>query len=274
MHVEIEIQENTSYLKLSIFNVVNCSLLIVNYSSMIKGKNAGSVQKQNNSLASTQQHLQIAEIRDNTVVLKDGSLRSVLRISSVNFDLKSEQEQNSLIYSFQGFLNLLEFPVQILVRSKKLDIDSYIEKLIGMAESQQNPLLKNQTYDYIDFIRKLVDLADIMKKEFYVIVPNDALDLTEAISPLKKLFSFGSKDSKASYQKRQREFSSLKKGLDQRKQTISNGIEGMGLTANELTTPELIKLFYESYNPITAELQKFTDLQDINIDREEEVKTN
>lgn len=241
---------------------------------MIKNKNADSVQKIKNNFASTQEHLEIAEIRENTIVLKDGSLRSVLRISSVNFDLKSEQEQDSLIYSFQGFLNLLEFPIQILVRSKKLDIDSYIEKLRAIAEAQQNPLLKNQTYDYIDFIRKLVDLADIMKKEFYVVVPNDALDLTQAISPLKKLFaSFNSKDSKVNYQKRQREFSSLKKGLDQRKQTISNGIEGMGLTANELTTPELIKLFYESYNPITAELQKFTDLKDINIDQETEKKS-
>ena len=154
---------------------------------MFKTKNAKSVQKSKGIAAPTQQHLKIAEIRDNTLILKDGSVRSVIKVTPVNFDLKSEDEQNSIIYGFQSFLNILEFPIQILVRSKKLDIDMYLEKVISVAEKQENPLLRDQTYDYIDFIKKLVELADIMKKEFYVIIPNDSFIATKALSPFKKI---------------------------------------------------------------------------------------
>src|SRR3990167_5775575 len=104
-------------------------------------KNSESVKKSAaNAKAATQLHLRIAEIRDNTVVLKNGGLRAVLKISSMNFNLKSEAEQNAIVYSYQSFLNTLEFPLQIVVRSRKLDLDTYLEKLRKMGEQQKNLL--------------------------------------------------------------------------------------------------------------------------------------
>ena len=123
--------------------------------------------------SSTQIHLNIAEIKDDLLILKNGGLRAILSTSSINFNLKSEPEQNSIIYSYQSFLNTLEFPIQILVRSKKLDIDDYLEKLRNKAEKQTNPLLQSQTYEYVEYIHGLIEYADIMTKEFYVVVPYD-----------------------------------------------------------------------------------------------------
>lgn len=240
---------------------------------MIKTKNAKSVKKSTGITATTQQHLKIREIQDNTIVLKDGSVRSVLRIEPVNFDLKSDQEQNSIIYGYQSFLNTLEFPVQILVRSKKLDIDMYLEKMVAQAENQKNPLLKDQTYDYIDFIKQLVDLADIMKKEFYVVVPNDSFIATKALSPIKAIFeAFKSKDTKADYERRKRDYSSLKKGLEHRTQMVQTGLENAGLIQKRLSTTELIALFYESYNPETSQLQKIPRIEDTDIDTESPIE--
>jgi hypothetical protein len=89
----------------------------------------------------------------------------------VNFNLKSEDEQKSIISAYQGFLNLLDFPIQIYIRSKKIDIDNYVESVDKLAEKQENQLLQNQTYEYTAYVRKLVEYANIMEKQFYVIVP-------------------------------------------------------------------------------------------------------
>jgi hypothetical protein len=105
--------------------------------------------------------------------MKDDSARLVLKCSSINFLLKSQEEQDAIIISFQRFLNSLSFPIQILVRSKKLDIDSYLNNLKDKALKQKNPLLQNQTYEYIEYLKKLIEVAQIMKKEFYIIVPYD-----------------------------------------------------------------------------------------------------
>ncbi|MEA3304551.1 MAG: hypothetical protein U9Q15_02225, partial [Patescibacteria group bacterium] len=121
-------------------------------------------------MASTQMYLKIAEIRDNVVVMKDGSMRAVLKTSSVNFDLKSKEEQESIIYGYQQFLNSLEFPVQFLIKSRKLNIEEYLDMLRGKAQEQKNELIRKQTYEYIEYIARLVDIADIMRKDFYVIV--------------------------------------------------------------------------------------------------------
>ena len=122
-------------------------------------------------VGSTQDTLKFAEIRNDTVVLKDGNLRQVLLCSSINFALKSEQEQNAIVYAYQNFLNSLNFPIQILMQSKKLDLSNYLKKLSEKANSQTNELLRSQTLDYIDFIKRLINLANIMDKRFYVVVP-------------------------------------------------------------------------------------------------------
>ncbi len=131
---------------------------------------------------STQRYLPFSEIRDNIVIMKDGSARIVLKVEAVNFLLKSEQEQDAIIYSFQHFLNALQFPIQILIRSLKVDIEGYLNRLKDLTAGQKNPLLKDQSERYIEFLTNLVNVAQIMKKEFYVIIPHDELD-NQSVAP-------------------------------------------------------------------------------------------
>ena len=232
-----------------------------------------AVKKQNSSPANaTQRYLRFAEIRDNHLVLSDGSLRAVLQVSSVNFDLKSEEEQNALVYGYQEFLNSLEFPVQIVVRSRKLDIDGYLERLTEVAKGHPEGLLKDQTYEYIDYVRKLVELADIMQKEFYVVVPYDTQRL-QKINPLEKLLGLlMPSDTLAAYKHRLAEFDTLKKGMRQRVATTTSGLQRCGLTVAQLDTARLIKLFYEVYNPVTSQREKVGDLQELDIPLQPEGK--
>ncbi|MBT6068401.1 hypothetical protein HOG48_01455 [Candidatus Peregrinibacteria bacterium] len=217
-------------------------------------------------IASTQQHMQIAEIRDNVMVLKNGGLRTILKTSSINFNLKSEAEQNAIIYSYQNFLNTIEFPVQILVRSKKLEIDEYVEKVRGFGEKQQNPLLKKQTFEYAEYIQKLVEYADIMEKEFYVVVPYNPPRAEKNNIVSQFLNSMRSKDSVIDIKKRHTEFEQLKKGLNQRVNVVRTGLEQCGLRVDELTTHEMIELFYKIYNPGISQEEKIDSLQDMDIE--------
>src|ERR1051326_398222 len=119
----------------------------------------------------TQSFLRLSEIKNDTVVLDDGTLRAILSVSSTNFDLKSQDEQNSIIFNFQRFLNSVDFSIQILMQSRKMEIGGYLDKLKRIAEKQTNELLRVQTYEYIDFIKRLIENASIMNKNFYIIVP-------------------------------------------------------------------------------------------------------
>lgn len=123
--------------------------------------------------SSTQRYLPFSEIRENIMIMKDGSSRMVLKVHAMNFNLKSTEEQDAIIISYQRFLNSLNFPIQIVIRSVKVDIESYINRLKNLALKQSNTLLQEQTYKYVDFLTNLVDLAQIMKKEFYIIIPHD-----------------------------------------------------------------------------------------------------
>lgn len=227
-------------------------------------------QAKKNPAASTQIYLRIAEIRDDTVVLKNGGLRAILRVSSINFNLKSEEEQNSIIYSYQGFLNTLEFPIQIVVKSRKLDIDDYLESLRKIGEKQTNSLLQTQTYEYVEYISKLVEYADIMEKDFLVVVPVDPLR-SQKPNIIQKFFqSMNAKDSYEAIKQRHEEFEQLKKTLTQRVSSVRVGLENCGLKAEELTTKELIELFYGVYNPTVARYEKAKEIQNINIQTDEE----
>jgi hypothetical protein len=176
-------------------------------------------QAQKSTVASTQLYLKIAEIRDDTIVLKNGGIRSILEVSSVNFNLKSEEEQNAIIYSYQGFLNSIEFPIQILIRSKKLDIDNYIEQL-------------NQ------------------------------LGFFQNLTP---------KDTFTELQRRHKEFVGLKKNLNQRTSVVKSGLESCGLKVDQLRTQDLIEMFYEIYNPLSARNQKVDELEKIDIKTDKDV---
>lgn len=224
-------------------------------------KNSQSVRgAQQNAKTATQLHLRIAEIRDNTVVLKNGGLRGIVKVSSMNFNLKSEAEQNAIIYSYQAFLNTLDFPIQIVVRSRKLDLDLYIDKLKGIAEKQTNTLLQRQTHEYIDYIQRLIEYADIMEKEFYVVIPMDP-PRAQGQNFIEKFWQrMHPADSIAAIVRRHQEFDQLKKNLNQRVTTASTGLENCGLKIETLQTADLIALFYQIYNPLTSRNEKVEDL--------------
>lgn len=224
-------------------------------------------QPKANKEAASQIFVHVSEIKDNCVVLKDGGVRAVLSVSSVNFDLISEQEQNVIVYSYQNFINSLEFPVQILIRSKKLDIEKYLIQMEELAKIQRNPLLQNQTYTYIDFVSQLVELADIMEKEFYVIVPKDPFR-TEKINPFTRFMkALNPADNILEYRQRLREFESVKKALNQRATSVMNSLSRTGVHVKRLTTKELIKLYYEVYNPDTSQSQKIDDVHALNLEQ-------
>jgi hypothetical protein len=124
--------------------------------------------------ASTQRYLPFSQIKDNVMLMKDDSARIVMKCSTINFLLKSEEEQDAIIVSFQRFLNSLDFRIQVLIRSSKLDINGYLNNLKDKAVKQENTLLQNQTYEYIEYLKKLVEVAQIMKKDFYIIIPFDS----------------------------------------------------------------------------------------------------
>jgi hypothetical protein len=213
----------------------------------------------------TQTHLRIAEIKNDVVILKNGATRAVLQTNSVNFNLKSEDEQMAIIKAYQSFLNTLDFPVQIVVQSKKLDLDNYLSDLTKVAEQQKNPLLQKQTYDYIEYIKRLLEYADIMSKSFYVVIPyNGAAGDDKAKGFLsffnKFLQRLGLRDNDSKFTQRKKQFEHLKKGLDNRVNTIAAGLENCDLKVKRLNTQELIELYYGAYNPEIARLQKLTDV--------------
>lgn len=230
-------------------------------------KTVASVKsKKANLKTSTQFHLQVAEIRDDTVVLKNGGLRTVLSSSSINLNLKSEDEQNAVIYSYQNFLNSLEFPVQIVVRSKKLDLDDYVEKMKKLGAKQSNPLLQKQTFEYIEYISRLVEYADIMEKEFYVVVPQDPYGQEKKgfFATVKDRLFPG--DSAAKIKTRHKQFMELKKKLSQRVNLVRSGLESCGLRIDELDTKALIELFYETYNPLSSREQKLDSKSELALE--------
>ncbi len=233
-----------------------------------KGKNAKK------TLSSTQMYLKIAEIRDDSLVLKNGGIRAVLKVSSINFNLKSEDEQNAIIYSYQNFLNSIEFPIQVVIKSKKLDIDNYIDQLNDIGEKQTNTLLQRQTYEYMDYIQRLVEYADIMQKDFYVVVPYDPFRSTKP-NFLQRFFQdMSPKDSFSELKRRHNEFTQIKKGLNQRINVVKSGLENAGLAAQQLTTQQLIELFYETYNPLSSRNQKIEDLEEINVKQDSDILYN
>lgn len=222
-------------------------------------------KNRNAQTQSTQTHLRIGEIRDDILVLKNGGVRAILKTSSINFNLKSEQEQKAIISSYQGFLNSLEFPIQIIVRSKKLDIDDYIDQIKDLGDKQKNRLLQEQTYEYGEYIKKLIEYADIMEKQFYVVIPYDP-GRTQGSSFFQSFFQrLSPKDTYGDVKKRHKEFNQLKKALMQRVNVAKSGLENCGLKVQQLETQKIIELFYNIYNPIISQTSKIKDLEDMDI---------
>lgn len=225
-------------------------------------KTTKSVQsgKKPNPDTSTQRYLPFSEIRENMMIMKDGSARMVLKVHALNFNLKSQEEQDAILIGYQRFLNSLNFPIQIIIRSLRVDIESYINKLKNLALKQENSLLQEQTYKYIDFLMTLIDIAQIMKKEFYIIVPfdeeaNESVRSTGMVGLFQSFWkAISQTQSVADIRANRSKASRLYKGVSERTATIKMSLENIGLRAEELPKDELIKLLYNYYNPrVSAE---------------------
>jgi type IV secretory pathway VirB4 component len=205
--------------------------------------------------APTQQFLEIEQIKEGTVILRNGALRGVLMVSSLNFALKSEEEQNAILYQFQNFLNSLDFSVQIFIQSRKLNITGYLEKLKELEEKQTNELLKIQTREYQEFIKSLIEVGTIMSKNFFVIVPLNPL---EAVKPAayKQFFQRPSVKKILT----EEEFQRYRFQLWQRMEFIALGLKRCGLKAIPLNTEELIELFWSHYHPEEAEVGYYPEI--------------
>lgn len=218
----------------------------------------------NKSTPSTQNHLQIAEVRDDTIIMKDGSLRSVLLVSSVNFALKSDDEQNAIISAYVSFLNSLDSPLQILIQSRKLDLEQYLAYLEESERKQTNDLLKIQMVEYRQYIAELVELGNIMTKRFYVIVPFEPFR-TKTRSFWQRIGDVASPTSVVSLN--QKTFLSRQKQLFTIVDKVLSGLSGMGLRAQILDTQALIELFYNTYNPTVSRNEKIEDVNKLMMEK-------
>lgn len=187
----------------------------------------------------TQEYLPFSEIRDGIVIMKDGSLRLILLTSATNFALKSEEEQNAVIFGYQSFINSLSFPVQILMQSRRLDLTNYLKQLKEAQAKQSNELLRIQIQDYSRFVEQLISVANIMDKKFFVVVP-----FFPGATGGKKGVPRGRAKTKVS----DTDFQSSKQELTQRANVVAQGLGTLGIRVVQLETQEVIGLLYATYN--------------------------
>ena len=198
----------------------------------------------------TQEHLDIEDIRDNLVVCKNGQVSLVLETTAVNFDLLSEKEQESKILAFAQLINSLNFYLQILVRTERTDVTKYIELLGEEARKQKNNALKRQMEIYIEFIKNLTVNNEVLDKRFFIVISSLAASVIKT-NPFKQLFG------------KEEKIVNINPIVDRatgilipRRDHLIKQLQRMNIFARQLDTDELIKLFYASYNPDTPGLQK------------------
>jgi len=196
--------------------------------------------------SSTQQFLEIDQIREGIMILKNKALRGVIMVSSLNFALKSEDEQNAIIYQFQNFLNSLDFSIEIVIQSRRLNITGYLDKLKELEEKQENELLKIQTADYRKFIQELIAGGAIMSKTFFVVVPFTLVEIP-GIKKTDTIFD-------------EERFQRAKSQLWQRMEFAALGLRRSGLQCVPLNTSELIELFWSLCHPEEAEVGYYPEI--------------
>jgi hypothetical protein len=219
---------------------------------------------------STQNALQIAEIRDGIVIMNDGSFRSVVMVKSINFDLMSPQEQEAVEYAYQGFLNSLYFPVQIFIRSQRIDLQPYIERLDKIRTEHDNMLLALLMDDYIGYIDQLAQQTNLMDKKFYVVIPYfPVVDPQKAITQSKNFFTgffqlFNTREDHVVIN--EADLEKAKSELRNRVQAVLGGLLQCNIQGLPLDTQELIELYYDTYNPDTATRQQLKNFNDLTAD--------
>ncbi len=194
----------------------------------------------------TQDFVPIEEIRDGIVVLKNGGLRLVLIASSLNFALKSEDEQTAILLQYQNFLNSLDFTVQIFVQSRRLDIAPYLLTLEERYKTELNDLIKIQTREYINFVRNFTENTNIMSKSFFVVVPYDPPILNNKSGFIGKLFAKKKNDNEKTSTD---QFEERRSQLEQRGGVVSQGLTRLGVRVVQLGTEELVELYFKMFNP-------------------------
>jgi len=221
-------------------------------------------EKKRKKIPATKQHLMINEVKEDTVVMKDGTLRGVLMVSSINFSLKNEDEQNAIISSYVSFLNSLEYPLQIVIQSRSLNISPYLAKLTKREAEQTNELLRVQIADYRSFVAQLVEMSNITSKTFYVVVPYDPL------SNRSKTFwaRFGEVLNPATTVKlKDKRFKTRKRDLDMRLRLVESGLMGIGLEVVRLDTQSLIEMYYSTFNPDIALSEPMPELNKLQTEK-------
>jgi len=212
--------------------------------------------------SATQAFLEIQDIREGVLLLKNNSIRGILMVSSINFALKSEEEQTAIIYAFQSFLNSLDFSCQIVIQSRNINITPYLDTLKDLEERQTNELLRKQTASYREFIKNMVVGDVVMTKNFYVVVPYTLMEIlgvgaaTQQFNFLKNISGKKTQGQEMDDEKFQR----CKTQLWQRMEYLAMGLRRCGLEAMPLTTPELIELFWSIHHPDQAEVGYYPEI--------------
>lgn len=207
---------------------------------------------------SAQNTLLFSEMRENMIIMNDGSFRAIVQCQSINFDLMSGREREGIEFSYQNFLNSLYFPVQVLIRSRRVDIGPYIDRLIDIRRNQDNMLLNVLMDDYINFIDVLAQEANIMDKDFYIVVPYyQSGDMQVIKQQAKGLFDsfFGGKKDNTVTKIEQTAYEKAKDEIKNRVDSVMSGLFQMGVKSSQLNTKQLGELFYSSYNPDVAPQQ-------------------
>ncbi len=200
------------------------------------------------AVSSTKNLVEVADIQGNVVLLKNGSLRAVIEVSAINFELRSEGEQMGILQNFQNFLNSVDFPLQIVMNSRQLNMDIYIKSLEGVVESSQNELLKIQALEYSKFIKELLDLSHIMSKKFYVVLPfyiYEAPSKAGLLESVKSIFNPGGVVKQID----PTQLETYRTQLMQRVDLIMDGLSGLGVKSRLMEQAELTDLFFSLYNP-------------------------
>jgi hypothetical protein len=195
----------------------------------------------------TQDFIPIQEIRDGIVILKSGGMRSIVLATSLNFALKSADEQTAILGQFQNFLNSLDFSIQIFTQSKKLDIRPYIALLEDRYKEQATDLMKIQVREYVEFVRSFVESTNIMSKSFFIVVPYDPAFITTSKNPLSKFLPGANKATQKSAA--DASFAESRSQIEQRVAVVEQGLVRCGIRVAELGTEEVVELFYKIFNP-------------------------
>lgn len=205
----------------------------------------------------TKRFLDITEIRDDLIIMKDGTVRAVLLVSSINFALKSAEEQEAIVQAYMTFLNSLEYPIQIVIQSRKMNIDAYLNSLQEFSTKTTNELLRAQIADYRTFVSELVVLGEIMQKRFYLVLPYNPVSNKQ-----KKFFDrLGEAFSPTVAAKlNEKQLADRREQLTRRCEIIAGQLSSMSLQTVRLDTQGLIELFYNAYNPDVYDVEKMTDV--------------